>query len=382
MNPKSGLRPAFCWADKYITMNKNNIDQALAALGDALKSMEPDSVLSSPKELVKRIPFRSLSGDHINGGTVHNFASLGISDQASKTQITVKDDGVYIRNLKTEKVDDLTVSGTLKAEILEVKELRADIKFEKDTPIVFSGDVLEGKGLLWSGNGHTKQFIFASNPDRFFSSENIDFAKGKGITINGIKLFDENELGPTIVKSNLQHVGRLKGLIVDGSARIGEYLVFNNETNRLGLGIEEPNAALSIAEDGIEVIIGTKDFEKGVIGTYASHGIDIVTDNTARISISSGGNIVLGNTGSEKISVLGTLSVNVNTPDPRVDLHVRGSIKFNDKLHMHGTEAPQSGVFSEGDIVWNTKPQPGRFVGWVCTQSGTPGLWSGFGRIE
>lgn len=363
-------------------MNKNNIDQALAALADALKGMEPDSALSNPKELVKKIPFRSLSGDHINGGTVHNFASSGIADQATKTQITVKDDGVYIRNLKAEKIDDLTISGTLKTNVLEVKEIRADIKFEKDTPIVFSGDQLEGKGLLWSGNGNTKQFIFASKPDRFFSSENIDFARGKGITVNGIKLFDENELGPTIVKSNLQQVGRLNGLIVDGSARIGEYLIFNNETNRLGLGIEEPNAALSIAEDGIEVIIGTKDFSKGIIGTYASHDLEIVTDNTARISISSGGNIVLGSSGSEKVSVLGTLSVNVNTPDSRVDLHVRGSIKFNNKLHMHDKEAPQSGVFVEGDIVWNTYPRPGHFVGWVCTQSGTPGLWSGFGRIE
>ena len=373
---------AFCWADKYITMNKNNIDQALAALADALKGMEPDSVLSNPKELVKKIPFRSLSGDHINGGTVHNFTSSGIADQATKTQITVKDDGVYIRNLKAEKVDDLTVSGTLKASVLEVKELKADIKFEKDTPIVFSGDQLEGKGLLWSGNGNTKQFIFASNPDRFFSSENLDFARGKGITVNGIKLFDENELGSTVVKSNLQQVGRLKGLIVDGSARIGEYLVFNNETNRLGLGIEEPNAALSIAEDGIEVIIGTKDFEKGVIGTYASHALEIVTDNTARISIGAGGDIVIGDSKLSKVLINGILTVNVNTPDSRADLHVRGSIKFNDKLHMHGTEAPQSGVFSDGDVVWNTKPQPGRFVGWVCTQSGTPGLWSGFGRIE
>lgn len=359
----------------------NNLNNLLAALGDEINGIAQKSA-ADPKEIARKLPLRSLSGDHLNGGTVHNFASQGIVDQATKTQITVKDDGVYIRNLKADRIDDLSVSGTLKANVLEVKELKADIKFEKDTPIVFSGDVLEGKGLLWSGSGNTKQFIFAANPDRFFSSENIDFARGKGITINGIKLFDENELGPTIVKSNLQQVGRLKGLIVDGSARIGEYLVFNSETNRLGLGTEEPNAALSIAEDGIEVIVGTKDFEKGVIGTYASHALEIVTDNTARISVSSGGDITLGDSKSTKVSVNGTLTVNVNTPDPRVDLHVRGSIKFNDKLHLHGTEAPQTGVFSEGDIMWNTKPQPGRFIGWVCTQSGTPGLWSGFGRIE
>ena len=364
-------------------MNKNNVDQALAALADALKSMEPDSFMTDPKAFVKKIPLRSLSGDHINGGTVHNFSSTGISDQSSKKQITVKDDGVYIRNLKAEHVDDFTVSGTLKTNILEVKEIRADIKFEKDVPIVFSGDTLEGKGLLWSGNGNTKQFIFAANPDRFFSSENIDFARGKGITVNGIKLFDENELGSTVVKSNLQQVGRLKGLIVDGSARIGEYLIFNNETNRLGLGIEEPNAALSIAEDGIEVIVGTKDFNRGFIGTYASNSFDIVTDNMSRISVSSGGNISLGNSKLPpvQVNVHGKLSVKVNTPDPEVDLHVAGAVKFSNRLQKVDKTYPTAGTYNSGDIVWNSDPKINQYVGWVCVQSGSPGLWEPFGKI-
>jgi hypothetical protein len=370
-------------------MNKTNLDQALAALGDALKSQEPDSFLTNPKEFVKKIPLRSLSGDHINGGKIQSFASAGITDQSSKQQILVKDDGVHITSLSVNRIKELTVDGTvtaniIKTDILEVNEIKADIKFEKDTPIVFSGDNLEGKGLLWSGRGNTKQFIYASNPDRLFSSENLDFARGKSITVNNIKLIDENELGPTIIKSNLREVGRLNGLIVDGSVSIGQYLIFNNETNRLGLGTEDPNGAFSIAEDGIEVVIGAKDFNKGYIGTYASHPFQLVTDNTARISISSGGNITLGNpsTGQIQVSIIGSLGVNVITTDPRANLHVNGPIKFNDKLHLSSIEAPQSGAFNEGDITWNSNPQPGRFIGWVCTRAGNPGLWSGFGRIE
>ncbi len=364
-------------------MNKNNIDQALAALADALKGMEPDSFTTDPKAFVKKIPFRSLSGDHINGGTVQNFASSGISDQASKTQITIKDDGAYIKNLKAEHVDDFTVSGTLKASVLEVKEIRADIKFEKDTPIVFSGDNLEGKGLLWSGAGNVKQFIFASNPDRFFSSENIDLARGKGITVNGIKLFDEKELGPSITKSYLREVGRLQGLIVDGNVSIGQYLIFNNDTNRLGLGTEEPNAALAIAEDGIEVIVGTKDFSKGFIGTYASHSFDIVTDNTTRVSVTAGGNISLGNSKLPpvQVSVHGKLSIKVNTPDPDVDLHVAGSVKFGNRLQRVDRSPPTAGSYNAGDIVWNSEPKINQYVGWICVQAGTPGLWEPFGKI-
>jgi hypothetical protein len=369
--------------DKYLIMNKTNIDQALAALADALKSQDPDNFLTNPKDFIKQIPFRSLTGDHINGGKVLNFASSGITDQASKPQIVIKDDGVHINNLKTEHVDDFTVLGTLKANVLEVTELRADIKFEKNTPIVFSGGALEGKGMLWSGQGHTKQFIFASNPDRFFVSENIDLAKEKSITVNGIKLFDERELGPTIVKSNLREVGRLKSLVVDGSVNIGQYLLFNSDSNRLGLGIENPNGAFSVAEDDIEVIVGTRDSVRGYVGTFASHAFDIITDNNARITISAGGNIQLGNPKLPpvQVSVHGKLAVRVSTPDPEVDLHVNGSVKFGNRLQKVDRSYPTAGSYNQGDIVWNSEPRRGHHVGWICVQAGTPGLWEPFGKI-
>jgi hypothetical protein len=369
-------------------MNKTNIDQALAALADALKSMELDSFLTSPKEFIKKIPFRSLSGDHINGGKIQNFASTGITDTASKTQITVSDNGVQIANLKIDHIQDLTVANeitatSIKTDILEVKELRADIKFEKDTPIIFSGKEIEGKGMLWTGQGNTKQFIFAANPGRFFSSESIDLARGRSITVNNIKLVDEQELGPTVTKSNLREVGRLKGLIVDGSVSIGQYLIFNNDTNRLGLGTESPNAAFSVAEDGIEVVIGTKDSVRGYIGTHASNALDIITDNAARITVSSGGNIQLGNPKLPpvQVSVHGKLSVRVSTPDPEVDLHVAGAVKFGNRLQRVDISYPTAGSYNQGDIVWNSEPTLNRYVGWVCIQSGAPGLWEPFGKI-
>ena len=365
-------------AHKYITMS--NLNNILAALGDELNGLaqtaHPDA-----KEIARKIPFRSLSGDHLKGGTVQNFASTGIKDSATATQLTVNDQGVHAKTLTVEHIENLTVSNTLKTKVLIVDELRADIKFEKDIPITFSGDSIEGKGLLWAGRGQTKQFIFASNPDRFFMSENLDFARGKTITVNNIKLIDERELGPTVVKSSLREVGHLKGLIVEGGMRVGQHMVFSSETNRLGLGTEDPNSALSIAEDGVEVVIGTKDSVRGYIGTYASNHFDIVTDATARISIESGGNIVLGSP-ANKVTVLGILGINVNNPDPRTALHVNGSIKFNNRIHLSDTESPTSGHFIVGDIVWNSQPSPGRFVGWVCVNQGSPGLWSGFGRIE
>ena len=360
----------------------SNLNNILAALGDELnglaKTTQPDA-----KEIARKLPFRSLSGDHINGGTVQNFASTGIKDTALTSQLTVDDQGVHAKTLTVEHIENLTVSGTVKTKILIVDELRADIKFEKDLPITFSGDSIEGKGLLWAGRGNTKQFIFAGNPDRFFISENLDFARGKSITVNNIKLIDEKELGPTITKSNLREVGHLKGLIVEGSMRVDQYMVYNSDTNRLGLGTEDPNSALSIAEDGVEVVIGTKEFVRGYIGTHASNNFDIVTDSTTRITVTSSGNIVLGNPklAPVQISVHGKMSVRVSTPDPEVDLHVNGSVKFNNRLQTVSSAYPTAGSFNSGDIVWNSDPRINHYVGWVCVQAGSPGIWEPFGKI-
>lgn len=314
----------------------SNINNLLSALGDEINGISQRSA-PDVKEIARKMPFRSLTGDHISGGKIHNFSSTGITDTAGKTQLVIDDSGVTVKNLYVENLDNLSVNGTLKVKVLEVDEIKADIKFEKNTPIVFSGDTLDGKGLLWSGKGYTKQLIFNSEPDRFFSSEHIDLARGKSITINNVKVLDEKELGPTVTKSNLREVGRLKGLIVDGDLSIGQFLIVDSTTSRLGIGTENPNAALSILDDGVELVLGSKDTVKGFIGTYASHALEIGTDNTARIIISASGNINLGNPriAPSQVSVHGKLSIRVSTPDPEVDLHVNGPVRFCTNYYIY-----------------------------------------------
>ena len=242
-----------------------------------------------------------------------------------------------------------------------------------------------GKGLIFSGQGYTKQFVFNAKPDQFFSSEHINLAKDKQLFIGGIKVLDEQELGNTITKSNLREVGRLKGLVVDGSVNINQYLFYNGSADRLGLGTDAPNAALSIAEGAIEVMVGTVfDTGHGMIGTYASHDFDIVTDDTPRITVKANGNIDLGNPTKNpvQISVHGKLSVGVKVPDPNVDLHVNGAIRLNNHIQMYASEPPKNGNYTVGDIVWNNSPRVGSGVGWVCLRAGSPGSWHPFGEIK
>ena len=241
-----------------------------------------------------------------------------------------------------------------------------------------------GKGIIWSGKGYTKQLVFNGNPDRFFSSESIDLDKDKNFSIGNTVVLSTKELGSTVLKSNLQTVGRLQGLIVDGSVNINQYLIYNGATDRLGLGTEAPNAAFSVAENAIEVMLGTNDDFHGIVGTFASTDFDIVTDNTSRISVKANGNIDLGNAKRNPIQVKvnGKLSVGVENPDPAVDLHVAGAVRFSGHIQMYASNSPQEGTYAVGDIVWNTAARVGTGVGWVCLRAGSPGAWYPFGEIK
>ncbi len=48
----------------------------------------------------------------------------------------------------------------------------------------------------------------------------------------------------------------------------------------------------------------------------------------------------------------------------------------------YAASMPSQGTWRTGDIVYNSKPTSGAKLGWVCTASGQPGAWSGFGLIE
>jgi hypothetical protein len=378
--------------------DSTNIDNALVYLGTSLKSLIDSSQQPIDlKNIASHISKRSLSGDHIYGGKIVNFSSLGIIDEAKDTQIKISDDLVCIKFLSVEKIngdlaiektvsaENLIVSGTVKAGKLEVSELTSDLRLERSASLEFKvpkGENLYTKGLLWVGDGYTKQFIF-SNPDRFFSSESIDLSKNKYYAINGIPTLTETTLGLSVIHSNLKKVGTLQGLLVSGNVSIDQYIFYNAANNRLGIGTEQPNAGFSVAEDGVEVILGTANQTRGVVGTFASIPFDIVTDNTSRISISPSGHIQLGNTELEpvQISIHGTLGIKVKNPDPNVDLHVNGPIRFSGRMHAYAEEFPTAGNHRMGDIVWNTNPEVGKSVGWVCVRAGTPGLWKRFGLV-
>ena len=146
---------------------------------------------------------------------------------------------------------------------------------------------------------------------------------------------------------------------------------------RLGIGIDAPNGDLSIGSMDHEFIIAADDREFKV-GTWSTAKLNIITDDTTRISISASGAIQL----NDKVNINGKLGVGVKNFDTDADITTAGPVRFQGKKQEVSSSIPTEGSYAHGDIIWNSNPQATSYVGWICTRSGTPGEWKTFGQIS
>ena len=219
------------------TYMSNELETVLASLGQAINQ----KIISAPAPALD-IHDRSISGNKLNGGTYANFASTGIKDKATYAGapiLTIENDKIVTDAIAVNTVlnpltikGNLTVEGGITAHTLHVNEITSDTRTERSTPLEFKGENNQApynKGLIWTGVGPTRQFMFREGDDRFFSSEAIDLQNGKNYKINNTTVLAETELGTTVVSSNLRRVGTLQTLKVAGNVTIGEYLFWDND---------------------------------------------------------------------------------------------------------------------------------------------------------
>ncbi len=333
---------------------------------------------------------RSISGNKLNGGLYANFASTGIKDNATyagEPILVVDNDKITTTNIAVQNVltplnikGNLKVEGEIHAQKLHVDEVTSDVRHERTTPLEFKGENNQppyNKGLIWSGAGPTRQLMFREGEDRFFSSESIDLQTNKDYKINNTTVISETELGTAVVKSNLRKVGTLQSLKVAGNVTIGEYLFWDNDSMRLGIGIDAPNGDFSIGSMDHEFIIAAEDREFKV-GTWSTARLNVVTDDTVRISISASGAIQL----NDKVNINGKLGVGVKNFETDVDITTAGPVRLQGKKMEAGDGIPTEGNYTKGDVIWNSNPVATSYIGWVCIRSGSPGEWKTFGQIS
>jgi hypothetical protein len=357
-----------------------DIRQSLENLADAIEA------ISNRPAPAPEILDRSLDGNKIHGGIITNFASAGIKDKARHIVLVVEQDKIVVDKASINTITNslevqgsLNVSGEIFASKLHVNEISADVRNERTSPLEFraeNGKEPVGKGLLWVGGKYTKQFVLQSN-DRFWSSEHIDLHNDKDYKIGGETVIGVDSLGSGIRNSNLRRVGTLDSLSVAGHLNVDEFLRYDADTQQVVIGGGEPNGMLTMESWDHQFVIDPTDDRQWKLGTWTTSALNIVTDDTTRITITSGGDVVV----KSKASFEHSVGIGVKNFLPDVDLHVRGPIRFQDKKFEVSNEPPTSGTYRKGDIVWNDNPTPTGYVGWVCIREGAPGEWKRFGAI-
>ena len=303
----------------------NEIKKGLQSIGEAIETVAQRVV--PDKELTDH----SISGNKIQGGKITLFKSTGIEDLAGKKALVVDNQGILVDNIETSTISggatvkgNFTVEGELTTEKLHVNELTADIRNERTSSLTFnseSGDTPWGKGLQWQTADQTKQFILQDQG--IWSSESIDIQRDKSFSIDRVNVLSSDTLGETVLKSSLTTLGTINNLKATGSLEVDEFIFYDANQERLGIGTEGPNGQLSIGSIDSEFIVDP-GIRKVTVGTYTTSDLEVITDNTPRLTIENNGNIVLGTKGNSnpKISLHGKVGVNIASPGEDADLSV------------------------------------------------------------
>ena len=362
----------------------SQLKQSLIQLADSIEELQNRPV---PKP---QILDRELSGDKIMGGKITKFASVGIKDNATyadRPVLVIENDKIVAPAIASSEVlnpltvrGDLTVQGEVRATRLHVDEVSADVRNERTGPLEFKAEngSIANKGLVWTGNGSTKQFTMQGSDEwRLFSSETIDLARDREYRIANQTVISSDSLGVGIRNSSLRTVGTLNQLAVAGSLTVDNYMHYDPDSMRLGLGTMDPNGALSVKSLEHEFVVDYTDDLRFKLGTWTTSGFDIITDDTRRISFEPTGGITV----QERTVFADRIGVRVKNFGDDVDITTAGPVRFQNKKQEVGSSEPSAGSYRKGDIVWNDNPKPTGFVGWVCISDGAPGMWKPFGQI-
>ena len=147
---------------------------------------------------------------------------------------------------------------------------------------------------------------------------------------------------------NIKRSGHLKELEVSGEALLSDVLYTTPGNNRVGINTLEPSDALTVWDQEVEVVMGRHKNQEGYIGTRRRQSLNIGANNKVGITINNEGTVIL-----DRLQLQGKV------------------ISSGETIPGHASKT--------GDIVLNTRPMVGNYIGWVCLD----GIkWAGFGRID
>ena len=266
----------------------------------------------------RSIPATAINFDHaaisanvLQGGRANSFASTGLSDFANSSVLTLTDDQTIVDTTLTVK-GNLVVLGTLETDTDFYRRLSKDVADNVATNIA---SVVDAARLELTAGLGAHQVLLNNEP-----------------VISG------GTLSRFVTDSNLQKVGRLRELDVAGEALINETVYVGRR--RLGVNTIEPQSALDIWDQEVEIIAEKFEANTGYLG--------------------------LGKTGTLRI---GVDRRNAITILPNADVEILGlRIGRIDKIALSVSSGIPTGPGENGDIIFNNRPLDNGIFAWVCLE--------------
>lgn len=382
-------------------------------------SLSPKSVQNQHLDLKPG----DLSGSLIKGGVIDEFASRGITDSSSCTQLTIEDGQVTVKNqltvqsLHTDRIvfnghpaiefdrGVVRINGQLKADVQQT-ELKISDKVFRAGIETTDASYLDGAGLSW-GSLAQVSMIYDHSSQSFGLSTNFNLNAGRSYKIDNDTVLGKDRLGSGVLYSKLRTVGLLKDLEVEGDFIVNDDLYFSGDSGKLALGHLEPLYKLHILDGDQFFMIGQHRTGFSA-GTLNGNSWNLISGGKLSAALSPNSFWVnpdnqMINDAVMRISDRGNLEHNVtlaidtvagrsaiivkNNGQTELQLHqghlsVSQAISINDRSHSYASGVPRSGTFNKGSIVWNEEPSVGSWAGWICIRSGEPGEWRPFGKID
>jgi hypothetical protein len=254
---------------------------------------------------------------------LNDFASTGISDQASSCQLTITDDTTVVENELTTR--DLTVAN---AAVIQDLVVKGSVNIDNPSWDLLAAGISEKTINQLSDQWKT---TLTAQVAEQIKTNGIDF---DSVKVNGELLVNGNALAKSITDTNIRSVGVLQTLTVAGES------TFNNQTlsvlnKRIGVNTTTPEMALSVWDEEVSVVIGKNKANEAYIGTNRDQGVTIGVNRQPQIELTSGG--------LTRIRQL------------QVGLHRIG----------HATQVPGY-AGTKGDIVFNSNADDSPIFAWVC----------------
>ena len=291
----------------------------------------------------------------VHPGKIESFESSGIQDQSTGTQLTITDSLIHVsQTLQAEKIESqrLSVSGTGNFVNVDTRSVTAESlvvdEAQVSTNINVLGNVTVAQDLDVKGNITLPESIKDDLVEYMGSRVKLEsiIPEGGSLTIGKRVVLEEQSLGNTVISSNLRKVGTLRELVVSGETSLADTVYFS-PLGRIGVNTIEPTMPIDVWDEGVQVTVGKSKAHTGWLGTGRGDDLEIGVNRDPKITITQESTII-------KNPVL------------------------NDRRYTEGPDIPGINGAS-GDIHWNTEPEIGKSVGWICL-GGT--RWASFGEIK